>query len=117
MFHAVEAISCEAAQANSVLEPLLALAPITFIFTSTGTRGGVGETGVNVARTNHHSSLLVVAILPPQSLLVLVHVLMLAPKVVPTLRLQPVLVVVLGFHLHRTVGEEVSLLATPEACM
>jgi hypothetical protein len=44
-------------------------------------------------------------------------VLMLVPRAVLVLHLRPVLVVVPGLHLLQTVGDEVSLLVAPKACL
>jgi hypothetical protein len=74
---------------------------------------------VDVAHTDHHSGLFVMAVLPPRFLLVLASVLVLeiVPRLVLVLRPQPVLVVVLGLHLLQTVSDEVSLLATLKASL
>jgi hypothetical protein len=80
--HCAEAITSEAAQPTQVLGWFPTLAPITFIFTSTRARGGVHRIGVDVARSNHCSSL-ALALLLPRSSLVLVLALVLVLVVTP----------------------------------
>jgi hypothetical protein len=80
--HGAEAISSEADQPTQVLGWLLALAPITFVVTTTRARGGVCGTGVDVACSNHCSSL-ASDILLPRSSLVLVLPLVLVLVVTP----------------------------------
>jgi hypothetical protein len=72
----------EATHPIQVLRWLPALAPITFMFTTTRARGAVRRTGVDVAHSNHLSSLASVIFLPRSSIILviaLVHVLVVTP--------------------------------------
>jgi hypothetical protein len=93
---------------------------ITFIFTAARARGGVHGIGVDVARSNHHSGL-ASALLLPRSSLVLVIAFVLAlvvtPRPVLAICLRLLLVAVLVLDLLQAVGDEVSQLAAPEACL
>jgi hypothetical protein len=106
-----------------VQKPSLAkqLSPLRFLddFLSLrrSARGGVRGTGVDVARSNHHSGLASTLLLPrssPVLALGLVLALVVAPRPVLAIRLQLVLVVVPVLDLLRALGDEVSRLAALE---